>query len=308
MNTDHLHCFDLDQPQLEGFRRFISSWLLQEDHFTALIDPGPLSTIPFLVNGLREKGINSLDYILLTHIHIDHAGGTGELLKYFPMAQVICHPDGIRHMVSPEKLWQGSLQVLGEMAETYGEIIAVDADKIHFTDQIADTGIEVYKTPGHASHHLCFKYDDLLIGGEICGVHSLVDDGIYMRPATPPKFMQQVAIDSIDRMIALNPRYLIIAHHGLVEPATSYLTIGRQQLVLWVQAVALTANCDPKKRQQAIYEWLLERDEVFKRIDQLDADLYARERYFMGNSLRGMIDYFDHLSVDEQRALREAAN
>jgi len=308
MNTDHLHCFDLDQPQLEGFRRFISSWLLQEDHFTALIDPGPLSTIPFLVNGLREKGINSLDYILLTHIHIDHAGGTGELLKYFPMAQVICHPDGIRHMVSPEKLWQGSLQVLGEMAEIYGEIISVDADKIHFTDQIADTGIEVYKTPGHASHHLCFKYDDLLIGGEICGVHSLVDDGIYMRPATPPKFMQQVAIDSIDRMIALNPRYLIIAHHGLVEPATSYLMIGRQQLVLWVQAVAVTANCDPKTRQQAIYEWLLERDEVFKRIDQLDSDLYARERYFMGNSLRGMIDYFDHLPPDQQRALREAAN
>ncbi|MBW2185304.1 MAG: MBL fold metallo-hydrolase [Deltaproteobacteria bacterium] len=306
MNTDHLHCFDLDQSSLEGFRRFISSWLLVEEHFTALVDPGPLSTIPVLVNGLREKGIKKLDYILLTHIHIDHAGGTGELLKYYPMAQVICHPDGVRHMISPEKLWQGSLQVLGEMAETYGEIIPIASDKISFTERVGDTGIEVHKTPGHAAHHMCFKYDDLLIGGEICGVHGEIEDGIYMRPATPPRFMQDVAIDSIDRMIALNPRCLIIAHHGLVEPAVRYLEIGRQQLILWVQAVAATVACDQKTREQAIYDWLIERDEVFKNIDQLDADLYARERYFMGNSLRGMIDYFDHLTPEQQRTLRSS--
>lgn len=304
MNTDQLHCFDLDQPSLEGFRRFISSWLLVEDHFTALVDPGPLSTIPVLVNGLREKGIKKIDYILLSHIHIDHAGGTGELLKYYPMAQVICHPDGIRHMISPEKLWQGSLQVLGEMAETYGEIIPIASDKISFAERVGDTGIEVHKTPGHAAHHLCFKYDDLLFGGEICGVHDEIEDGIYMRPATPPRFMQDVAIDSIDRMIALNPRYLIIAHHGLVEPAARYLKIGRQQLILWVQAVAATVACDQKTRQQTIYDWLIGHDEVFKRIEQLDADLYARERHFMGNSLRGMIDYFDHLTPEQQRTLR----
>ncbi|OQY24141.1 MAG: MBL fold metallo-hydrolase [Desulfobacteraceae bacterium 4572_35.2] len=304
MNTDHLHCFDLDQSSLEGFRRFISSWLLVEDHFTALVDPGPLSTIPVLVNGLREKGVKQLDYILLTHIHIDHAGGTGELLKYYPMAQVVCHPDGIRHMISPEKLWQGSLQVLGEMAEIYGEIIPITSTKIFFTEQVGDTGIEVYKTPGHAAHHLCFKYDDLLIGGEVCGVHADVENGIYMRPATPPRFMQDVAIDSIDRMISLDPRYLIIGHHGLVEPAVRYLEIGRQQLILWGQAVAATVACDQKTRQQAIYNWLIERDEVFKNIDQLDADLYARERYFMANSLRGMIDYFDNLTPEQQRTLR----
>lgn len=306
MHTEHLHCFDLDQPSLEGFRRFISSWLLVEEHFTAVVDPGPLSTISVLVSGLREKGINRLDYILLTHIHIDHAGGTGELLKYFPMAQVICHPDGIRHMISPEKLWQGSLKVLGQMAETYGEIVPVASDKISFEERVGDTGIEVYKTPGHAAHHLCFKYDDLLIGGEICGVHAEVDSGIYMRPATPPKFMQDIAIDSIDRMIALKPRYLIIAHHGLVEPAVRYLEIGRQQLVLWVQAIAITASVDEKIRHQAIYEWLIEHDKVFKNIDQLDADLYARERYFMGNSLRGMIDYFDHLPPEQQQLLRNS--
>lgn len=303
MNLNNLHCIDLDQPQLEGFRRFISSWLIQESAFTVLVDPGPLSTIPLLVKTLQEKGIDQLDYILLTHIHIDHAGGTGELLKSFPEAQVICHPDGIRHMVSPEKLWQGSKQVLGKMAEVYGEIIPVPDDKISYAEQIGTTGIQVYKTPGHAAHHLCFMYDDLLIGGEVCGVHSEIDNGIYMRPATPPRFILNVAIDSIDRMIKLQPRYLVIAHHGLVEPAVDYLNIGRKQLNLWLQAVATTSDRAINDREQAIFDWLIEHDDIFKNIDQLDDDIYARERYFMGNSLRGMIGYFDCLTAQQQQGL-----
>ncbi|MEA3465996.1 MAG: MBL fold metallo-hydrolase [Thermodesulfobacteriota bacterium] len=301
MNITNLHCIDLDQPALEGFRRFISSWLIQEPMFTALIDPGPLSTIPLLVNALRKKGVDKLDYILLTHIHIDHAGGTGELLKYFPAAQVICHPDGIHHMVSPEKLWQGSKQVLGEMAEAYGEIIPLPADKISYVEHVGNTGIRVYKTPGHAAHHMCFMYDDLLLGGEVCGVHSEIAHGIYMRPATPPRFILNVAIESIDRMIALQPRYMVIGHHGLVEPAIDYLNIGRKQLNLWVQAIAVTANSANDAREQAIFDWLITHDEIFKNIDQLDADIYARERYFMGNSLRGMIGYFDSLTAQQQK-------
>jgi glyoxylase-like metal-dependent hydrolase (beta-lactamase superfamily II) len=303
MNLDNLHCIDLDQLQLPGFRCFISSWLIKEVEFTAVVDPGPLSTIAFLVAALRQHGVTRLDYILLTHIHIDHAGGTGELLKYYPMAQVICHPDGVRHMVDPQKLWQGSLQVLGRMAEVYGEIIAVPSTSISFMPQVRTTGIQVYKTPGHAAHHLCFHYDDVLFGGEVCGVHSEVARGIYMRPATPPRFMLEVAIDSIDQMLALNARYLIIAHHGLVEPANDYLNIGRRQLYLWLQAIATTTSVATEDREQAIFEWLLDHDENFYNIDQLDEDIYARERYFLGNSLRGMMDYFAGLSTERQLAL-----
>ncbi|MCD6525497.1 MAG: MBL fold metallo-hydrolase [Desulfuromonas sp.] len=301
MNLANLHCIDLDQPELEGFRRFISSWLLQEHSFTALIDPGPLSTIPTLVNALRQRGVDHLDYILLTHIHIDHAGGTGELLKYFPTARVICHPDGIRHMVNPEKLWQGSLQVLGAMAEVYGEIIAVPSTSIAFEEHLLPANIRVFKTPGHAPHHLCFQFEDLLFGGEVCGVHSLVEHGLYMRPATPPRFIYDVAVDSIDRMIALQPRYMVIAHHGLVEPAVTYLQTGRDQLQLWVRAVAETAQVGDEEREEVVYQWLLEHDPVFRNIDQLDADIYARERYFMGNSIRGMRGYFDSLDKDQQQ-------
>ena len=306
MNVNQLKCINLDQPRLEGFRNFISSWYIETDGFCAVVDPGPLSTIPVLVNHLRELQVDEIDYIFLTHIHIDHAGGTGELLKYFPQTKVICHPDGIRHMIAPEKLWQGSLSVLGETAEIYGEIVPVAETAISYAEDIGTTGVKVYKTPGHAPHHVCYAYKDLLFGGEIAGVHIPVEQGRYMRPATPPKFIYEVARDSIDKMIALNPRYLVIAHHGLVEPAVSYLETARRQLSLWVKAVAVTDHITASQRDEVIYDWLLNNDPAFSGIERLEADIYARERYFMSNSLRGIRQYFESLPVEEQQAWRKS--
>jgi len=299
-----LHCIDLDQPRLEGFRKFISSWLYIDENVTFLVDPGPLSTIPHLVSSLQEMGITSLDYVLLTHIHIDHAGGAGELLKTYPAAKVICHPEGIRHMVAPEKLWQGSLKVLGELAETYGEIVPVPQERIAFEEEIGSASIRAYLTPGHAQHHACYLVGDLLFGGEVAGVRSEVPEGIFMRPATPPRFLLDVALDSIDRMIALAPRRLVIAHYGLVEPALDYLEIGRRQLLLWVRGVAEMISLPEEQRGEAIFDWLVDHDDVYRNVTQLPDDIYARERYFLGNTLRGMIEYVDGLSGEERQKLQ----
>ena len=291
MNLKSLSCIDLDEPRLEGFSQFISAWLYQGEKFNFLVDPGPLSTIPHLLDELKKRGVKHLDYILLTHIHIDHAGGTGELLKSFPEALVICHPQGIKHMVEPEKLWQGSLKVLGYMAEVYGEIIPVPAANIIFSEEIGDTGIRAFLTPGHAQHHLCFLFSDLLFAGEVVGVRSPVASGIYMRPATPPRFMLDVALDSIDRMIKLAPRYLVIAHYGLVEPALEYLKIGRNQLNLWIAGIKETGVEGDAQAEEKLFEWLLEHDLNYRRIKELPPDIYARERYFLGNTMRGMSGY-----------------
>ncbi len=295
MNLQNLSCIDLDESRLEGFSQFISAWLYQGDKFTFLVDPGPLATIPYLLSEIEKRGVERLDYILLTHIHIDHAGGTGELLKKFPEAQVICHPQGIKHMIEPEKLWQGSLKVLGHMAEVYGEIIPVPKANISFYEEIGDTGIRTFLTPGHARHHLCFLFDDLLFAGEVVGVRSPVESGIYMRPATPPRFMLDVALDSIDRMIKLSPRYLVIAHYGLVEPALEYLQIGRNQLNLWVKGVKETGAGGDAEAEEKLFEWLLEHDLNYRRIKELPPDIYARERYFLGNTMRGMKGYLESL-------------
>lgn len=307
MNLDNLTCIDLDQPSLEGFRKFISCWLYRDEAISFIVDPGPLSTIPHLVDALQKHGVKHLDYILLTHIHIDHAGGAGALFEHFPEARVICHPDGIRHMIEPEKLWQGSLKVLGTLAETFGEIIPVPKDRIGYDELIAESGLRCFLTPGHAPHHVCYLLDELLFGGEVAGVRGEVAEGIYMRPATPPRFMLEVALDSLDRMIDLNPRYLVIAHYGLVEPAMDYLRIGRRQLRLWVKGVAETASHGATDREQALFDWLMKHDGNFRNIKQLEPDIYARERIFFGNTLRGMQEYVDGLSHRERQLVLQEA-
>jgi glyoxylase-like metal-dependent hydrolase (beta-lactamase superfamily II) len=302
MDITKLDCIDLDEPRLEGFTQFISAWVYRSAELTFLVDPGPLSTIPHLLAELSRLGVEKLDYVLLTHIHIDHAGGTGELLKSYPEARVVCHPKGIRHMVEPEKLWQGSLKVLGRVAEVYGEIVSVPAAKIDFDESFAAGRLRAFLTPGHAQHHLCFLFDDeLLFGGEVVGVRSPVGEGkIYMRPATPPVFKLDVALDSIDRMLALKPRYLVIAHYGLVEPAVEYLEIGRKQLELWVEGVR--SNCmdesvDETVAEERLFEWLLEHDSNYRLIRDLPPEVFARERYFLGNTMRGMKGYLNTVSL-----------
>ncbi len=302
---ENLLCIDLDQPGLTGFRQFISAWLYREEHFTLLVDPGPLSTIPHLISELRRHHIERLDYVLLTHIHIDHAGGTGALLREFPEARVICHPQGIRHLLAPEKLWQGSQKVLGKLAEEYGEILPVPADRIAFEEEIGKTGLRAFLTPGHAPHHCCYLIGDLLFAGEVAGVRCEVPQGITMRPATPPRFHLQVALDSLDRMIALAPRRMVFAHYGLTDAALEHLRIGRRQLLLWVRGAVEIASTEPSQKEERLVAWLMEHDEIFRNHIQLPPDIRARERYFLGNTLRGMIEYVDGLTEEERRKISD---
>jgi len=297
-------CIDLDLPSQQGFRKFISSWLYRDNGLTFVVDPGPLSTIPYLINELRRLGVEQLDYVLLTHIHIDHAGGAGALLVTYPQAQVICHPEGIRHLIAPEKLWKGTLKVLGTLADAYGEIVAVPADRISFRDEVGPC--RVWMTPGHAPHHLSFQFGDLLFAGEVAGVHYPLEAGIFMRPATPPRFLLEVAQESLAKMIALEPHRLVFAHYGLVDEAGKYLQIARAQLNLWVRGVAATAETALEGREEAIIAWLLAHDDYYCNVEQLPEDIRARERYFLGNSLRGMIEYVDGLTETERKKLAES--
>jgi len=305
MNVTPL-CIDLDQPTLAGFRRFISAWIYRDAGMTLLVDPGPASTIPRLIDELRATGVAHIDYILLTHIHIDHAGGAGALLAAFPEARVICHPDGIAHLVDPEKLWQGSLKVLGKTAEAYGAIVPVPQDSIGFADSLADGALRAFLTPGHAPHHCCYMVGDLLFAGEVAGVRGEVGHGIYMRPATPPRFVLDVALASIDRMLQLQPRRMVFAHHGLVDEALTHLRIGRWQLQLWVQGVATLFATADEQRETAIFDWLCQNDPVFARIEQLPEDLKQRERIFFGNTLRGMLDFVASLPEAKRAELASA--
>jgi len=182
--------------------------------------------------------------------------------------------------------------VLGpQLAAAYGEIVAVPRESILFEEEIGTTGVRAFLTPGHAQHHCCYLLGDLLFAGEVAGVRCVVPEGIMIRPATPPRFILDVALDSVERMLALQPKRMVFAHYGLVATAMEHLAIARDQLLLWVKGAAEVATAPEAEREKAFHGWLQEHDEHFRNISQLPEDIRVRERYFFGNSYRGMAEY-----------------
>lgn len=297
MATHHLHenlyLIDLDLP-LAGFRKFISTWLYTAPGLTLVVDPGPTATMPALTTALEKRGIDRLDYILLTHIHADHAGGTGLLARQYPDARIICQPQGIRHLIDPAKLWAGTQKTLGDIAAAYGRIEAVPADRISYDKRIeqGDFVIEAFETPGHAPHHLCFRLGVVLFAGEVAGVIYPFDDGnLYHRPATPPVFDYEISRRSLIRASALEASLVCIGHYGCPQDRQTLFTSALDQLANWLMIVREAVERETNMPEEEIFADILKRDAGISRFQDLPRDIQIRERYFCANSIRGMREY-----------------
>lgn len=284
---------DLDQEELVGHRRFLSCWLHRGTDFPFVVDPGPASSVPALVEELRGAGISSLDAILLTHIHIDHAGGTGALLRAFPEARVYCHGSGRRHLVDPSRLWEGSRAVLGGVADVYGEPAPVPAGNLIDEKSLERIGCVPVPTPGHAPHHVSFLFGDALLAGEAVGTHVPLPDRLYLRPATPPRFFLEEAVASIERLLALDPapERILFAHYGERKEAADLLAAGRDQLRLWTATVEELASRSTEDLEERAHRTLLERDPLYAPFPDLDEDIRRRERLYAGHTVQGMLGY-----------------
>jgi len=289
-----LHLIDLDLPR-EGFRRFISCWVLRRGGTTLLVDPGPRATVPTLLGALEELGVTRVGGVLLTHIHIDHAGGAGLVLERYPDARVLCHPKGIPHLVDPAKLWAGSLKILGALAEAYGEIAPVPESHIGYEEMAAfgPVAVRAVETPGHAAHHLVFQVEDLLFAGELAGVCSPLANRPYQRPATPPTYFHDVFQASIDAALALEAQRLCFGHYGATPDARDALTRARAQLDLWTETVARHLGDAPGSLEEAVLQDLLEVDPLFAPYRELPEDVRVRERTFFSNTVQGMRGYLE---------------
>ena len=286
---DDLFLVDLDQP-LEGFRRFISAWVWTKGREAAVVDPGPASTVPVLLQALDRMGIERVPAVLLTHIHLDHAGGTGALLARYPEARVWCHPRAAPHLADPGRLWEGSRNVLGRVAEAYGEPLPVPRDRLVCESSLEIHGIrlEALDTPGHAPHHLCFRAGGILFAGELAGVHLELDGRVYRRPATPPVFRHQVFRRSILRALDAEAQVLCLGHYGTARDPRKALGDALEQLDLWVSTVEEVLAAGAEAWEERALAELARRDAAFALFHRLPDDIRARERFFCRNTLLGI--------------------
>lgn len=293
--AENLYLVDLPQ-RIEGFRKFISSWVIKDGNSGVLVDVGPSSTIPKLIESLKYLEIEHVKYILLTHIHLDHAGGIADILKKFPEAKVVVHERGSRHLVNPSRLWEASKVALGEIAEFYGGPEGIKEESLYVNGlEFAGRKIEVVETPGHAAHHQSYIFGEFLFIGEAAGVHMPLKNDYYLRPATPRKFIFEVAYNSLERLKELGSKRVCFGHFGFKRDSLEIIEKAKKQLRLWVDTVYdIACRRDFEGEEQILKqarEELLEKDRRFSRYHLLDEDIKRREDFFINNSLRGILDY-----------------
>ncbi|MEX2548959.1 MAG: MBL fold metallo-hydrolase [Nitriliruptoraceae bacterium] len=209
-----------------------------------LIECGPALTIEAVISGLGDLGLgpDDLAYLVLTHIHLDHAGGAGDLAAAFPEATIVVSEHGARHLVDPERLNASSARVYGPLFDTvYGACTPLPAERIQSVadrDELDLGGgreLELLHTPGHAKHHL--GVFDPTIGAVFTGDSAGVQlEGMpRARPATPPpEFHLEAALASLERYRERGPKRLYLAHYGPVEPADAALEDAGDALREWV--------------------------------------------------------------------------
>src|SRR5215470_11274936 len=197
----------------------------------AFVDVGTNSSVPYLLAALDELGIErtAVDYLLLTHVHLDHAGGAGRLMRELPGARVLLHPRGAPHMIDPAKLIAGSQAVYGEerFRRLYGELLPIAPERVRTVadgERIVLGGrtLELIHTPGHAQHHYVVVdgAHASLFSGDTFGISYRALDtekGAFITPSTvPTQFDPQQHIASIDRMLAYRPESIYLMHFSRV--------------------------------------------------------------------------------------------
>ena len=207
-------------------------YLINENGRVALVDTGSNDSLAEVNRALNELCLlpEQVDYILLTHIHLDHAGGAGLMMRQFPEARLVVHPRGVRHMIDPSRLVEGATAVYGaeEMARLYGDVLPIEAGRIVEAshDSLINLGgrrLRILDTPGHARHHVCVRDEKTghIFTGDTFGVSYPdfdVDGRRFVYPATTPiQFDPEQMHASIDLLMSFNPGAIYLTHFGQVS-------------------------------------------------------------------------------------------
>lgn len=220
-----------------------------------LVEAGPGSDGPTIREGLDRLGLSGADlaHVVVTHIHMDHAGGAGALLERFPRATVWVHEAGARHLVVPARLVASTARTYGEarMRALYGNMLACPSDRVRAvadgdTIALGDRTLRVLHTPGHASHHIALHDDatGALFTGEAIG--SYLPWGDAYRPALPPPEVDvDAALATIERMRGVRPSSLLTSHFGRVTNPDDGFRRAAERIGAWADTVRTALRADP---------------------------------------------------------------
>ena len=220
-------------------------YLLQHQKFLVFIETGTNNTVPLMLELLETYGFTPQDvnYIIPTHVHLDHAGGAGALMNACPNAQLVIHPRGARHMIDPSILCEGAISVYGKprFSELYGDIIPVPATRIIEADDdfrlnLDDRELIFMDSPGHAKHHFCI-YDTMSEGiftGDTFGISYREFDykeQVFVIPAsTPVQFDPYAWHQTLDHIMSFKPTRLYLTHYGMLQDVNAAEAMLRHQL------------------------------------------------------------------------------
>jgi glyoxylase-like metal-dependent hydrolase (beta-lactamase superfamily II) len=222
-----------------GRERVIGCYLLETEDGPALQDCGPATCVPELNARLRERGLELQDvsHLLLSHIHLDHAGAAGTLVREHPGLQVHVSEVGAPHLVDPSRLERSARRLYGgDFDRLWGELVPVPEANVHAVGQRV-LGLDCFPSPGHAGHHVCYQRGDgTLYAGDAAGVR-IQPNRFVLPPTPPPELAVEAWLQTIDDILAREPERLALTHFGVVDDPQPHLAELRERLIAWSERV-----------------------------------------------------------------------
>ncbi|PID48850.1 MAG: MBL fold metallo-hydrolase [Proteobacteria bacterium] len=250
-----------------------SCYLVRSGDAAAFVDTGTYNSIPNLMQTLREIGMTTeqVKYVIPTHVHLDHAGGAGELMRLCPNATLVVHQKGAPHMIDPHKLIAGATAVYGEseFAKHYGTLVSVAAERV-ITPADGETldlngrTLQCFDTPGHANHHHCI-FDHTtrsFFTGDTFGISYREfdsDEGAWLFATTTPVAFDPEGWDnSLQKMMAQQPQAMYLTHYGRIDNVKRMESMLRDSLKVMVETALAEEQQADEGRQQRIYQRILD--------------------------------------------------